>query len=278
MSNITTWLIRGDTHGGTNWIDNQLKDYPRKETAIIILGDAGFNFYLNKNDIRTKREIDSKSYYIYCVRGNHEARPQNLDSMIEEWDDNVGGYIYYEVQFPHIRYFKDYGIYTINGYRCLIIGGAYSVDKWYRLGRFNMTEATNIAKKSGWFNDECLSQIEMADCDSMIEKSHNNTFDFVFTHTCPKKYQPTDLFLGFIDQSKVDTSMELWMDKLSEKIVVNIAWLYGHYHKDRIERPHVEQYFNDIENLDIIAERWKKYDKTNELDWWLEKSPNFYME
>ena len=278
MSNITTWLIRGDTHGGTNWIDNQLKDYPRKETAIIILGDAGFNFYLNKNDIRTKREIDSKSYYIYCVRGNHEARPQNLDSMIEEWDDNVGGYIYYEVQFPHIRYFKDYGIYTINGYRCLIIGGAYSVDKWYRLGRFNMTEATNIAKKSGWFNDECLSQIEMANCDSMIEKSHNNIFDFVFTHTCPKKYQPTDLFLGFIDQSKVDTSMELWMDKLSEKIVVNIAWLYGHYHKDRIERPHVEQYFNDIENLEIIAERWKKYDETNELDWWLEKSPNFYME
>ena len=43
MSNITTWLIRGDTHGGTNWIYNQLNDYQPEQTAIIILGDAGFN-------------------------------------------------------------------------------------------------------------------------------------------------------------------------------------------------------------------------------------------
>ena len=28
--------------------------------------------------------------------------------------------------------------------------------------------------------------------------------------------------------------------------------------------------------LDKIAERWKNYDATGELDWWLKKSPNFY--
>lgn len=278
MSNITTWLIRGDTHGGTNWINNQLNDYQPEQTAIIILGDAGFNFYLNKNDIRTKREIEDKKYYIYCVRGNHEARPQSLDFMIEKWDYNVNGYVYYEAQFPHIRYFKDYGIYTINGYRCLVLSGAYSVDKWYRLNRVGLTEETNNPKQTGWFADECLTEEEMAEIDRYIDHSGNYTFDFVFSHTCPKKYQPVDLFLSSIDQSTVDSSMEIWMDKLSEKIVVNIAWLYGHYHKDRIEKPHVEQYFNYIENLDIIAKRWKKYDETNELDWWLEKSPNFYME
>ena len=70
------------------------------------------------------------------------------------------------------------------------------------------------------------------------------------------------MFLSGIDQSKVDNSMEVWMDKITEKIVVNSAWCFGHYHADRIEKPHVEQYFNDIEKLDTIKERWEKYDKT----------------
>lgn len=272
---ITHWLVRGDNHGSFVWMSQQLEGYKPETTAIIILGDVGLNFYLNKTDERTKREVEEKGYYLYCVRGNHECRPIRLPNICMTFDENVNGIVYYEPEYPHIRYFRDYDIYTINGYRCLVIGGAYSVDKWYRLSRFNMTEATNVAKKSGWFNDECLSQLEMADCDKMIENSHNNTFDFVFTHTCPKKYQPTDLFLGFVDQSTVDTSMEDWMDIIAEKIVVNFAWLFGHYHADRIERPHVEQYYNDIELLDNIANRWKHYDDTGELDWYLIKSPNF---
>lgn len=256
--------------------NGRLDSYKPEETAIIILGDAGFNYHLNKYDIRLKKEVNELGFYIYCVRGNHECRPIRLLNMSMMFDENVNGPVYYEPEYPHIRYFRDYDIYTINGYRCLVIGGAYSVDKWYRLGRFNMTEATNIAQKSGWFNDECLSRLEMIGCENMIENSHNNIFDFVFTHTCPKKYQPTDLFLGFVDQSKVDTSMEDWMDIIAEKIVVNFAWCFGHYHADRLERPHVEQYFNDIENLDTIYKRWVDYDNNQELDWWLEKSPNFY--
>lgn len=280
MSNITTWLIRGDTHGGTNWITDQLKDYQPEQTAIIILGDAGFNFFLNKRDQQTKEYVEQFGYYIYAVRGNHEMRPEHLPSLIHEYDKNVNGWVIYEPNYPYIRYFDEYAspIYTINGYRCLVLNGAYSVDKWYRLNRAGMTEETNNPKRTGWFADECLTKEEMAEIERYIDNSGNYTFDFVFSHTCPKKYQPTDLFLGFVDQSTVDSSMEVWMDKLSEKIVVNIAWVYGHYHKDRVERPHVEQYFNDIENLDIIAERWKKYNETGELDWWLEKSPNFYME
>ena len=35
-------------------------------------------------------------------------------------------------------------------------------------------------------------------------------------------------------------------------------------------------YYNDIEELDIIIERWKRYDETGKLDWWLHKGPNFY--
>lgn len=277
---ITNWLLRGDNHGSFTWMSYQLQDYKPEETGIIILGDVGLNFYLNKNDERTKREVEAKGYYLYCVRGNHEMRPEHLPSLIHEYDKNVEGWVIYEPDYPHIRYFDEYAspIYNINGYRCLVLNGAYSVDKWYRLINAGLTEETNNPKRTGWFADECLTKGEMAEIEHYIDNSGDYTFDFVFSHTCPLKYQPTDLFLGFVDQSTVDNSMEVWMDKLSEKIVVNIAWLFGHYHKDRIERPHVEQYFNDIEALDIIAERWKKYDETGELNWWLNKSPNFYME
>ena len=91
MSNITTWLIRGDTHGGTNWITEQLKDYRPEQTAIIILGDAGFNFFLNKRDQQTKEYVEQFGYYIYVVRGNHEMRPEHLPSLVHEYDKNVEG-------------------------------------------------------------------------------------------------------------------------------------------------------------------------------------------
>lgn len=270
---INKFCVRGDCHGKFDWL-NELSQYKQEETAIIILGDVGLNFFLNKTDKKNKEMVESWKYYLYCVRGNHEARPQHLDSMEYIFDDNVGGWVMYEPEYPHIRYFRDYGIYTINGYRCLVIGGAYSVDKSYRLARWNFTEGTNVAAKSGWFNDEQLSEQEMRNCEKLI--NDDNEFDFVFTHTCPMRFQPTDLFLGFVDQSKVDATMEEWLDKIYDMIKVKSAWCFGHYHADRLERPHVEQYFNDIEELDLIARRWEEYDKGMELDWYLVKSPFFF--
>ena len=71
--------------------------------AIIILGDAGLNFYLNGTDIRKKKILSNYGFRIYCVRGNHEARPQHLDSMEYIFDENVGGWVMYEPEYPHIR-------------------------------------------------------------------------------------------------------------------------------------------------------------------------------
>ena len=279
LANITKWLIRGDCHGSFHWMHTQLKDYDKETTGIIILGDAGINFYIDKKDERLKKEVDRLGYYLYLVRGNHEGRPQKVLTDIETiYDENVGGEIMYESKYPHIRYFKDYGIYIINGYRCAVIGGAYSTDKWYRLMRVGIQDTFDPQyfnpKISGWFYNEQLTPIERQNAKNLFLENPN--FDFVFTHTCPKKFQPTDLFLSFIDQSEVDESMELWMEEIYNKIVVNFAWCFGHYHADRLERPHIEQYYNAIEELDKIAERWETYDITGELDWWLQKSPNFY--
>ena len=268
-----------DTHGNFTWMTiGALDKYKPEETAIIILGDCSLDFYLNKTDERKKKEVDARGYYIYWLRGNHEARPQDVPGYEKIFDENVHGTVYCDPRFPNLRAFLDYGFYDINGYTCLIIGGAYSVDKYYRLESAMLTEETNNPKKSGWFNNEQLTKEEMNDCLQSVKlfNTTGKTVDFIMTHTCPYSYQPTDMFLSFIDQSKVDNSMEKWLDEVRTSINWKY-WLFGHYHADRIERPYVEQYYQDLDMLDNIVARWTKYNETGELDWWLIKSPNFYM-
>jgi hypothetical protein len=67
--------------------------------------------------------------------------------------------------------------------------------------------------------------------------------------------------------------MELWLDKVKLNVGWDV-WLFGHYHADRIERPGVEMYYYSIENWDTIMKRWER---TDNLDWWIQKSPNYYM-
>ena len=277
---IKRWLIRGDTHGRFGWMDNGALDmYKPEETAIIILGDAGFNFFLNEQDDRLKKEVNDRGFRFYCVRGNHEARPQDVDGMKATFDAAVDGWVYLQEEYPNIRYFFDFGEYKIGKYHIAVIGGAYSVDKPWRLQRAGVTSRINPdyynPKVTGWFPNEQLTEAEMKDAYDMFV---NKTYDFVFSHTCPISWQPTDLFLSLVDQKAVDSSMEYWLEYIKNSIGWCV-WCFGHYHADRLERPRVEMYYNDLEELQIIYERWEYYDTEGHLkDWWLVKSPNFYMD
>ena len=278
---IKNLIFTGDTHGSiatVSRIDNikrNMPEYKPEETMVVILGDAGLNFWLNNTDKKYKKLLNSMNYHIYCVRGNHEQRPELIKSMVLVNDENVNNVVYMEEAFPNIRYFVDGKIYNLLGYKCLVIGGAYSVDKWYRLAQagYSKNEAeTADPKKCGWFKDECLTTAEMA---NIMKEVKGESVDFIFSHTCPLSWEPTDLFLNGIDQSTVDKSMEVWLDELKD----NVKWkyyLFGHYHADRIERPHVEQFYQKYEDINDIIARWDKYDKIGELDWYLPKSPAFY--
>lgn len=235
------------------------------EAAVIILGDVGFNYYLNKRDEDIKEIIiNTTQCYYYCLRGNHEARPQSINGMQKIYDENVQNWVYMEPKYPRIRYFLDYGIYMIGSYRVAIIGGAYSVDKWYRLARAGLCEGNNDPKISGWFSDEQLTPEEMKDAEMLFETSPE--FDFVMSHTAPFTMRPFDKFLSFIEQSEVDTTMEKWLEELRHKIKIKYAWLMGHYHIDRIEDLHFEYFYYDIENIENIAKRWREYNKTQILN------------
>lgn len=80
---IKNWLVTGDTHGRVMERLSQIDSdkYIPDETAIIILGDAGINYFLNKTDVKNKKSIQASGYTIYCVRGNHEMRPERLPAI-----------------------------------------------------------------------------------------------------------------------------------------------------------------------------------------------------
>lgn len=259
---INQWLITGDCHANFSRFKDYDKEIQKNEhTAVIILGDAGLNWTLDEHDAQLKNFLSKQyKFRIYCVRGNHEARPQNVPDMKLVYDEDVHGEVYMQDKWPKIRYFKDFGLYLINGFEIAVIGGAYSVDKWYRL-------------KNGfrWFEDEQLTDEEMI---AATAEFTGMEVDIVLTHTCPIGWIPKDLFLSGIDQSKVDNSMELFLEEIAKCFGWRV-WLFGHYHSDRLERPGVEQLYRYTEKLEDI---WSRFTKDTTTMWWLPKAPMYYAE
>jgi len=267
---IKNWLVTGDCHGVIA-VKHRLEDiflntdYKPEETAVIILGDASVNFWLTSRERKEKKKLGKFRTYIYCVRGNHEERPEYLGFQLQ-YDENVGGEVYVDDETPFIRYFQDGGEYVIDGYDVLTIGGAYSVDKEYRLA------AAGGVENSGWFPGEQLNQQERL---NILTKIKDKYYDFVLTHTAPINWEPRDLFLNCIDQSKVDKTMEYWLQEISETCQWGV-WCWGHYHDDRIEYPCCQMFYRSYEDIKIIWNRW--YNNKTFIDdkMYFKKSPNFY--
>ncbi|MBQ3133563.1 MAG: metallophosphatase family protein [Clostridia bacterium] len=216
--------ITGDIHGNPTRIvrfceEMQLTD----KDIVVLLGDVGANYYGGKKDRFVKRVLSSLPVTFLCVHGNHEIRPQNIPTYKTTlWND---GCVFVEDDYPNILFAEDGEIYNLDGKKALAIGGAYSVDKFYRLQR-----------GFGWWADEQPSDIIKQKVESVMED--NKHIDLILSHTCPKKYVPTEMFLPMIDQSTVDHSTEEWLDTIEEKVLYS-AWYCGHWHTDkRIDRLH----------------------------------------
>ena len=253
------YLIRGDCHGDFTWLNARMfRILNPKDYAIIILGDVGFNTGSALRDDMKKEYVSQFGYSIYCVRGNHEMRPENVEGMERIWDSNVQANVWYEPTYPLIRYFDNYGIYYLKTedreYRTLVISGGYSVDKYYRL-------KNNLL----WWKDEQLTNAEKSEVERLIRQT-NKHFDLVLSHTCPYSFRPVDKFLPVVDQSTVDTSMEEWLEGIKNMITYDV-WLFGHYHCDRFINKHNIIFFNCIDPLeDIFLWHDKMDDTVNNID------------
>lgn len=215
--------ITGDIHGSARRIVKFAKEnHISRNDTIIILGDVGANYYLNERDAETKRLLNSVKATVFCIHGNHECRPEHIPSYrLVDWH---GGKVWVEEEYPKVLFAKDGEVFDLEGRAFLVIGGAYSVDRFWRLRH-----------GAAWWRDEQPSDATKAVTAATVA---SRAVDFVLSHTCPRRYEPIEVFLPGIDQSSVDTSTEDWLDGIEEQLSYK-AWFCGHWHTNkRIDKMH----------------------------------------
>lgn len=239
-------FITGDTRGDFRNVARFCKRMQtEKSDVLIILGDAGINYYGGEHDRRTKEYLESLPITIFAIHGNHEMRPHTIPTYHEaEW---CGGTVFVEDKYPHILFAKDGELYNIAGQRTFVIGSAYSVDKAYRL-----------LHGYGWWPDEQPSDEIKRSVEKKLEQLHWNV-DIVLTHTALLKYEPREVFLLGINQSMVDKSTEQWLDTIEERLDYE-KWYCGHYHTiKKIDR--IEFMFDNFDEFpEAYDDFWGNYD------------------
>ena len=237
------FYITGDKHRHFE----RVKDFcrvmnTRRKDVLIILGDAGFNYYDDKRDDELKREISELNITLFCLHGNKENRPQNVGTYgIRSF---CGGKVYYEPKYPNIYFAIDGEIYTFEGKKYMVVGGAHSVDK-----------LRCLEEGLPYWDDEMPDDETKMRVETRLEKNENGIYGML-THTCPIDYLPTEMFMSTrqnaaikrkprkakskkLFKPDIDRSTEIWLGELEKKIDYKI-WFCGHYHVDKqIDKIHM---------------------------------------
>lgn len=127
-----------------------------------------------------------------------------------------------EEQYPNILFAKDGEIYNFNGKKVMPIGGAYSVDKYYR-----------IRNGLPWFESEQPDEVIKEYVEQQLDKAKWNV-DIVLSHTVPIEAEPVWAFIPGLDQSAVDKTTEKWLQKIYDRLDFT-EWYAGHYHVESEE-------------------------------------------
>jgi len=223
-------FITGDQHRDFSSIYKFCKKFKTtKKDIMIILGDSGINYFLNSKDITLKKKLAKYPITFFCVHGNHEERPENISTYKTKEFHN--GIVYYEEEYQNILFAKDGQIYDFNNLKTLVVGGACSNDKGYR-----------IRVGIQWFESELPTVEQKKEILKSIELNKDN-IDVILTHTCPFKYLPIDSYIKFIDSENSYNDFEKWLDMLLE--LNYIKWYCGHYHINRTVDK-IKFIYNDI--------------------------------
>ncbi len=230
------YFITGDKHRNFECV----KDFccemnTRRKDVLIILGDAGFNYYEDVRDDKLKKKISDLNITLFCLHGNKENRPQNVGTYgIRSF---CGGKVYYEPKYPNIFFAIDGEVYTFEGKKYMVVGGAHSVDKMRCL-----------EEDQPFWEDEMPDDAVKTKVEKRLERENYSIYGMM-THTCPIDYLPTEMFMSTRQNAAIkrkprkvkskklfspdiDRSTEEWLGKIEKQLVYEV-WYCGHYHIDK---------------------------------------------
>lgn len=205
-------FITGDTHGDIDIYKLTTKAFPlqkelTKDDTLVILGDAGFCWDGGKQDAYIQRWFNEKTFTTLVVDGNHEnhdliaALPivEKFGSEVRQVNDSI----FYAIRGE---------VYTINGKKCMCVGGADSHDKALR------------KEGKSWWEGEQIKEIDVLRAVSYLWNNEDTKIDYLFTHTGGSEVCKQ---LGF-----APTVSDEWLDKILEAARYSKHYL-GHYHLDK---------------------------------------------
>lgn len=83
----------------------------------------------------------------------------------------------------------------------------------------------------GWWEDEQPSEEIKRYVEQQLE-TFGWKVDAVLSHTTPLKYEPVEVFMSGVNQSRVDKSTEVWLDGIEDRLEYK-KWYCGHYHTEK---------------------------------------------
>ena len=227
-------FITGDTHG----LFTRIKHFTERfetttDDVLIILGDVGLN-YSGEHDKYLKASVSKYPITLFCIHGNHEKRPERVPGYeIITWNK---GKVYRDIRYPNQLFAIDGEIYNLFGKKFIVIGGAYSPDKWYRLQ----------CGKSWWADEQPSAEIKKYTEEQLTKV--NWDIDYVLSHTSPYKYRPIEKFIpGVVD---TDDSSEEWLDKIEDNLTYK-HWYCGHFHTNKKVTSKFTILFTDILEVNL---------------------------
>lgn len=206
--------ITGDTHSMYDDLMHRIsKNNVKGNDTVIIAGN--FGFISNRRDDRISfLKLRNEPYAFWFIDGNHECYPLLNEYPIIEWN---GGHA--QVITPNIVHLLRGEIYEIGDGKekksLFCLGGAYSVDKPYRI------------KGDNCFDCEQPSIEDYKKADRTLNE-HADKVDYILTHTAPWSVIRALNYKTYIDEFVLDS----YLEKLKDHIEFE-HWFFGHFHTDR---------------------------------------------
>ncbi len=212
--------LTGDTHGDIKLFRERMKKASlTEEDILIVLGDFGFSW---DEETRSLWLGENRPYRVLFVDGNHENYTwMNKMKREEMYGDSCGVFGGNTYRLLTGR------MYTIEGKRFFVFGGASSIDKDYRTD----PAVTALWGKS-WWEEEVPSYETLDEAFGVLEE-YGWRFDYFLSHTTTpgvKRRMLKSLKLSFFDP------VESMIRALEEEIENNRGgWkesYFGHFHED----------------------------------------------
>ena len=231
--------ITGDAHGEEFRFTDEYM--PRQtgwdaEDKLIVTGDFGFVFHGEKRYLAERNKLNAlakKPYEILFVDGNHEG----FDYLVNYPEELRYGAPVRRIR-DNIFWLQRGYLYTIEGKTFFTMGGAYSMDKAFR-----MSYQESCGEKI-WFEQELPSAEEYHRAIDTLKNCHMKV-EYIITHTAPKSIIPR--VIGKMPDSH-DAELTGFLDWIYHEVDFK-QWFFGHFHEDQVVTDQMIACFQQLHEL-----------------------------